>query len=115
MLAVSPDMHVSGTLPARWYTLLKLWECMYASSSKQSSVITETSGCICGKQLTSQVFLLLFDLSLSGILSRRAFAKFKGRFCMPVAVNGNSFVWLQLYSLPYTKVLGFVAWCTTSK
>ncbi len=43
------------------------------------------------------------------------FAKFKGRFSMPDAVNGNSFVWHQLYSLPYTKVLGFVACCTTSK
>ncbi len=43
------------------------------------------------------------------------FAKFKGRFSMLDAVNGNSFVWHQLYSLPYTKVLGFVACHTTSK
>ncbi len=34
---------------------------------------------------------------------------------MPDAVNVNSFVWHQLYSLPYTKVLGFVACHTTSK
>ncbi len=36
------------------------------------------------------------------------FAKFKGRFSMPDNVNGNAFVWHQLYSLPYTKVLGFL-------
>ncbi len=34
---------------------------------------------------------------------------------MPNAVNGNSFVLHQHYSLPYTKVLGFVACHTTSK
>ncbi len=34
---------------------------------------------------------------------------------MPDAVNGDSFSWHQLYSLPYTKVLGFVACCTTPK
>ncbi len=34
---------------------------------------------------------------------------------MPDAVNGNSFVWHQLYSLLYTKALGFVAYHTTSK
>ncbi len=43
------------------------------------------------------------------------FAKFRGRFSMPDAVNGNSFIWHQLYSLPYTKVLGFVACHNTSK
>ncbi len=43
------------------------------------------------------------------------FAKFKGRFSMPDAVNGNSFVWHQHYSLPYTKILGFIACHTTSK
>ncbi len=31
------------------------------------------------------------------------------------AVNGDSFVWHYLYSLPYTKVLDFVACHTTSK
>ncbi len=34
---------------------------------------------------------------------------------MPDAVNGNSFVWHQLYSPPFTKVIGFVACRTTSK
>ncbi len=43
------------------------------------------------------------------------FAKFKSRFIMPDAVNGNSFIWNQLYSLPYTKLLGFVACHTTLK
>ncbi len=47
--------------------------------------------------------------------SNRSFAKFKGHSIMPNAVNGNTFVWNQLYSLPYIKVLGFVAFHTTSK
>ncbi len=32
-----------------------------------------------------------------------------GRFLTPDALNGNSYVWHHLYSLPYTCVLGFVA------
>ncbi len=34
---------------------------------------------------------------------------------MPDEVNGNSFIWHQHYSFLYTKVIGFVAYCTTSK
>ncbi len=34
---------------------------------------------------------------------------------MPDAVNGNPFIWHQLYSLLYIKVLDFVACYTTSK
>ena len=29
--------------------------------------------------------------------------------------DGNSYLWHQKYSLPYTKVLGFVAYRVTSK
>ena len=38
-----------------------------------------------------------------------------GRFLNPDALNGNSYVWHRLYSLPYTHVLGFVACQVTSK
>ncbi len=38
-----------------------------------------------------------------------------GRFLLPGALNGNSFLWHELYSLPYTSVLDFVACCVTSK
>ena len=38
-----------------------------------------------------------------------------GRFLLPDAINGNSHLWHELYSLPYTSVLGFVACCVTSK
>ncbi len=43
------------------------------------------------------------------LAEKSLFAKFKGCFSMLDAVQGNSFIWNQLYSLPYTKVLGFVA------
>ncbi len=38
-----------------------------------------------------------------------------GRFLLPDALNGHSYLWHGLYSLPYTSVLGFVACCVTSK
>ncbi len=38
-----------------------------------------------------------------------------GRFLLPDAINGNSHLWHELYSLPYTNVLGFVACRVTSK
>ena len=38
-----------------------------------------------------------------------------GRFLLPDAINGNSYLWHELYSLPYTNVLGFVACRVTSK
>jgi len=38
-----------------------------------------------------------------------------GRFLLPDAINGNSHLWHELYSLPYTSVLGFVACRVTSK
>ncbi len=34
---------------------------------------------------------------------------------LPDALNSKSFLWPQLYSLPYTSVLGFVACHVTSK
>ncbi len=43
------------------------------------------------------------------------FAKFKGHLSMLDALNGKFFIWHQHDSLPYTKVLGFVAYHTTSK
>ncbi len=38
-----------------------------------------------------------------------------GRFLLPDAINSNSHLWHELYSLPYTNVLGFVAYCVTFK
>ena len=38
-----------------------------------------------------------------------------GRFLLPDAINGNSHLWHELYLLPYTSVLGFVACRVTSK
>ncbi len=38
-----------------------------------------------------------------------------GRFLLPDALNGNSYLWHDLYSLPSTSVLGFVACHVTSK
>ncbi len=40
---------------------------------------------------------------------------YPGRFLLPDAINGNSHLWHELYSLPYTNVLGFVACRVTSK
>ncbi len=39
----------------------------------------------------------------------------RGRFCTPDALAGRSHIWHETYSLPYTKVLGFVACRVTSK
>ncbi len=38
-----------------------------------------------------------------------------GRFLLTDVLNGNSYLWHELYLLPYTSVLGFVACCVTSK
>ncbi len=38
-----------------------------------------------------------------------------GRFLLPDAINGNSYLWHEHYSLPYTDVLGFNACRMTSK
>ncbi len=38
-----------------------------------------------------------------------------GRFLLPDAINGYSHLWHELYSLPNTNVLGFVACHVTSK
>ena len=38
-----------------------------------------------------------------------------GRFSTPDALEGRSHIWHETYSLPYTKVLGFVACRVTSK
>lgn len=43
------------------------------------------------------------------------FGQRPGRFLLPDALNGNSYLWHELYSLPYTRVLGFVACRVTSK
>ncbi len=39
----------------------------------------------------------------------------KGRFQLPDAINGNSHVWHETYSVPHTRVLGFVACRVCSK
>ncbi len=44
-----------------------------------------------------------------------AYSYFPSRFLLPDAPNGNSFLLYQIYSLPYTSVLGLVACCITSK
>ncbi len=38
-----------------------------------------------------------------------------GRFLLPDSLNGNLYLWHELYSLPYTHVLGFLACHVTSK
>jgi len=38
-----------------------------------------------------------------------------GRFLLPDALNGHSYLWHELYLLSYTNVLGFVACRITSK
>ncbi len=38
-----------------------------------------------------------------------------GRFHLPDALNGNSYLWHELYSFPYTSVLGFVVCRVISK
>ncbi len=43
------------------------------------------------------------------------FGQCPGRFLLPDELNGNSYLWHELYSLSYTCVLGFVACCVTSK
>ncbi len=38
-----------------------------------------------------------------------------GTFLLPDVLDGNSYVWHELYSLLYTSILGFVACCVTLK
>ncbi len=48
-------------------------------------------------------------------LEMGSFANFRCCFSMPDTLNSNCFIWHQHYSLPYTKLLSFVACHITSK
>ncbi len=38
-----------------------------------------------------------------------------GRFLLPDATNGNSYLWHEMFLLPHTNILGYVACLVTSK